>query len=155
MAQEMRALAESFDVGRALREGISVLILGRPNVGKSSLMNAILGEARAIVTEIPGTTRDTLEEQLVLAGFPVRLVDAAGVRETDDPVEREGVARARDKAEAADLVLLVIDGSQTLTQEDVLACELCRPDRTLLVVNKSDLAQAGEVETATVLRGLP
>ena len=155
VAQEMRALAESFDVGRALREGISVLILGRPNVGKSSLMNAILGEARAIVTESPGTTRDTLEEQLVMAGFPVRLVDAAGVRETDDPVEREGVARARDKAEAADLVLLVIDGSQALTQEDVLASELCRPDRTLLVVNKSDLAQAGEVETATVLRDLP
>ena len=111
VAEEMRVLAASFDLGRVLRDGINVLILGRPNVGKSSLMNAILGESRAIVTEVAGTTRDTLEEQLVLAGFPVRLIDAAGVRDTDDPVELEGVRRARNKASSADLVLLVIDGS--------------------------------------------
>ncbi len=142
LAAEMSALASSFDIGRALREGISILILGRPNVGKSSLMNAILGEPRAIVTEFAGTTRDTLEEQLVLAGFPVRLVDAAGVRHTDDPIEKEGVQRARDKAAAADLVLLVVDGSTPLTDEDELAVQLCHPDKTLLVINKSDQAQA-------------
>lgn len=141
VAEQMRALAGSFDLGRALREGISVLILGRPNVGKSSLMNAILGEARAIVTEVAGTTRDTLEEQLVLAGYPVRLIDAAGVRDTDDPVELEGVRRARDKASSADLVLLVIDGSVPLSDEDLLARDLCCPDKTLVVINKSDQAQ--------------
>lgn len=139
---EMAMLAASFDVGRALREGISILILGRPNVGKSSLMNAILGESRAIVTEYAGTTRDTLEEQLVLSGVPIRLVDAAGVRDTDDPIEREGVQRARDKAAAADLVLLVVDGSKPLTDQDSLAAGLCLPEKTILVVNKSDQAQA-------------
>ena len=128
-------------VGRVLRDGINVLILGRPNVGKSSLMNAILGESRAIVTEVAGTTRDTLEEQLVLAGFPVRLIDAAGVRDTEDPVEIEGVKRARDKASSADLVLLVIDGSVALNDEDRLALELCHPEKTLIVINKSDQAQ--------------
>lgn len=141
LVDEMAALAGSFDVGRALREGVSVLILGRPNVGKSSLMNAILGESRAIVTEVAGTTRDTLEEQLVLAGFPVRLVDAAGVRDTDDPVEREGVRRAREKAAAADLVLLVMDGSDPLAAEDFLAAQLCQAEKTVLVINKVDLAQ--------------
>jgi tRNA modification GTPase len=104
-------------------------------------MNAILGESRAIVNELAGTTRDTLEEQLVLAGFPVRLVDAAGVRDTDDPVEQEGVRRAREKAAAADLVLMVVDGSCPLTDQDFLALELCQPVKTLVVVNKSDQAQ--------------
>jgi tRNA modification GTPase len=144
LSLEMGSLVESFDVGRALREGISVLILGRPNVGKSSLMNAMLGESRSIVTEIAGTTRDTLEESLVLGGFPVRLIDAAGVRETVDPVEREGVRRAREKALSADLVLMVVDGSCPLTDEDFLALELCQSDKTVIVVNKSDLAQVAE-----------
>ena len=142
LSGEMSRLADSFDTGRALREGISVLILGRPNVGKSSLMNALLGQSRAIVTAIPGTTRDTLEEQMVLGGFPVRLIDAAGVRSTDDPVEHEGVRRASEKASAADLILLVIDGSQELTDEDRMAMALCSAPRTLTVVNKADLASA-------------
>lgn len=149
---EMNTLANSFDVGRALREGISVLILGRPNVGKSSLMNALLGESRAIVTEFSGTTRDTLEEQLVLAGFPVRLVDAAGVCDTNNPVEQEGVRRAREKALVADLVLMVVDGSCSLTEEDFLVLELCKPDKTLVVVNKSDQAQNCQLEE---LAGFP
>ncbi len=144
---QVETLAGSFDVGRVLREGVNVLILGRPNVGKSSLMNAILGESRAIVNEFAGTTRDTLEEQLVLAGFPVRLVDAAGVRVTEDPVEQEGVRRAREKAAAADLVLMVVDGSSPLTDQDMLALELCRPDKTLVVINKSDQAQNCDLES--------
>jgi len=143
---DMAILATSFDVGRALREGISILILGRPNVGKSSLMNAILGESRAIVTEFAGTTRDTLEEQLVLAGFPVRLVDAAGVRDTSDPIEKEGVQRAREKAAAADLVLLVLDGAAPLSEEDSLALALCQPGKTILVINKSDQAQSCDLD---------
>lgn len=146
LALEMGGLASSFDVGRVLREGINVLILGRPNVGKSSLMNAMLGESRAIVTDVAGTTRDTLEEQLVLAGFPVRLVDAAGVRDTDDPVEMEGVRRAKEKALAADLILMVVDGCRPLTAEDFLALELCQPEKTLIVINKSDLAQDCDLE---------
>lgn len=147
----MAKLLGSFDAGRALREGVSVLILGRPNVGKSSLLNALLGETRAIVTEIPGTTRDTVEEQLVLDGLPLRLVDTAGVRDTQDPVEREGVRRARDKAAAADLVLLVIDASQPLTTEDHMALELAPPERVILVRNKSDLP-GGDVDP---LRNFP
>lgn len=141
LTDEMKMLVDSFDLGRALRDGISVLILGRPNVGKSSLMNALLGESRAIVTDVAGTTRDTLEESLVLAGYPVRLVDAAGVRNTDDPIELEGVRRAQEKALSADLVLLVVDGSKPLDSEDFVAYELCSPEKSLLVVNKSDQAQ--------------
>jgi tRNA modification GTPase len=135
----MAALIATFDNGRALREGVNVLILGRPNVGKSSLLNALLGEARAIVTEVPGTTRDTVEEQLVLGGFPLRLVDTAGVRDTTDPIELEGVRRARDKVKTADLVLLVVDISRPLTEEDRMAMALTPPERTVLVCNKSDL----------------
>jgi len=139
----MHGLMQSFDTGRALREGVSVLILGRPNVGKSSLLNALLGEARAIVTDVPGTTRDTVEEQLVLGGLPLRLIDTAGVRDTVDPIEREGVRRAREKAAAADLVLLVIDASRPLTAEDRMAMTMAPPERTILVLNKSDLPPAG------------
>lgn len=135
----MTELMMTFDTGRVLREGVSVLILGRPNVGKSSLLNALLGEARAIVTEIPGTTRDTVEEHLVLGGVPLRLIDTAGVRDTTDPIEQEGVRRASEKASAADLVLLVVDGSQPLTVEDRMALALAPPERTILVRNKSDL----------------
>jgi len=146
LSLEMASLASSFDVGRALREGIKVLILGRPNVGKSSLMNALLGESRSIVTEIAGTTRDTLEEQLILDGFPIRLVDAAGVRDTFDLIEQEGVRRAREKALTADLVLMVVDGCCPLIDEDFLALELCHPSKTVIVVNKSDQAQACDLE---------
>ncbi len=148
---QMSALAGSFDAGRVLRDGLNVLILGRPNVGKSSLMNAMLGESRAIVAEVAGTTRDTLEERLVLAGFPVRLIDAAGVRDTGDSVEQEGVRRARQKALVADLILLVVDGSCLLTEQDYLAYELCRPDKTILVVNKSDQAQACNIDRLAAL----
>lgn len=139
--KQITALAESFDVGRVLRDGFIILILGRPNVGKSSLMNALLGEARSIVTEVAGTTRDTLEESLVLSGFPVRLIDAAGVRDTDDPVELEGVRRARSKIGVADLVLFVLDGSAVFSEEDRLVASLCENSKTLVVVNKSDQPQ--------------
>ncbi len=132
-------ILNNFDSGRILREGLSVLILGKPNVGKSSLLNILLGESRAIVTDIPGTTRDTIEECLVLGGVPLRLIDTAGVRDTEDPVELEGVARAKNKIESADLVLLVIDGSRPVDDNDLLALESCRQSRVLLVYNKADL----------------
>lgn len=135
---ELQQLLCSFDRGRMLQEGVRILILGKPNVGKSSLLNALLGEARAIVTEIPGTTRDTVEEQLLLGQIPVRLIDTAGIRKTEDPVELEGVRRAKAKVASADLVLLVIDGSSPLDDDDQLVLSACNPDHLLLVSNKAD-----------------
>jgi tRNA modification GTPase len=125
--------------GRVVREGLTVAIIGRPNVGKSTLLNAILSEERAIVTEISGTTRDTVEEEAVIGGIPVRLIDTAGLREPTDPVEAEGVKRAEDAVVRADLLLLVLDRSAPLTTEDrnLLARDWDRP--LFLVLNKSDL----------------
>lgn len=137
---EMERMIASFQTGRTLREGLSILLLGRPNVGKSSLLNTLIGEARAIVTDIPGTTRDTIEETFVFGGFPLRLIDTAGVRQTDDPIEAEGVRRAKEKIKGADLVLLVLDGSLSPQEDDFLALEACRGKRILLVRNKSDLS---------------
>jgi len=145
------SLLDSFDSGRMLHEGVNILILGKPNVGKSSLLNALLGEARAIVTDVAGTTRDTIEESLVLHEVPVRLIDTAGIRQTNDPVELEGVRRARDKALSADLVLLVVDGSSSLDADDRLALTACDPERLLLVVNKKD---RGQVAFAAPFAGL-
>ncbi|MEZ4600954.1 MAG: tRNA uridine-5-carboxymethylaminomethyl(34) synthesis GTPase MnmE [Syntrophotaleaceae bacterium] len=136
---DMESVLATFESGRVLKEGLGILIFGKPNVGKSSLMNGLLGEARTIVTEIPGTTRDTIEESLVLGGIPLRLVDTAGVRETVDPVEAEGVKRARGKLSQSDLVLLVIDGSGPLDQDDFFALDACKERRVLLIVNKKDL----------------
>lgn len=101
-------------------------------------MNGLLGEARTIVSDIPGTTRDTVEESLILRGMPLRLIDTAGVRETLDPIEVQGVQRAQAKVSAADLILFVVDGSQPLDQDDFKALEACEPRKTLLVVNKKD-----------------
>lgn len=136
--QDVDALLATFDSGRLLREGLSILILGRPNVGKSSLLNCLLGESRAIVSEIPGTTRDTIEESLCLGGMPLRLIDTAGVRDSVHPVEAEGIRRSKEKVGAADLILLVVDGSRPFTEDDLLALDACAGRRTLLVVNQSD-----------------
>lgn len=149
--QQIELLLQNFENGRILREGLSVLILGCPNVGKSSLLNALLGEARAIVNPLPGTTRDTIEEHLSLGGIPLRLVDTAGVRETSDLIEAEGVRRARDKIAGADLILFVVDGSRGLTPDDLFALELCSGQRLLLTVNKSDLGTLPLVEELSAL----
>ena len=146
LSSQMSGLVKSFDTGRILREGLSLLIIGRPNVGKSSLLNALLGEQRAIVTDVPGTTRDTIEENIELAGFPVRLIDTAGVRKTNDPVERLGVERTKSQLSRSDLVLLVVDGSQPLQEDDRLAAQLCPKGNTLLVLNKSDLPAVFKAE---------
>lgn len=132
------ALAATADSGRLYRQGAALVLAGRPNVGKSSLLNALLGEQRAIVTEIPGTTRDVIEEALTIGGIPVRAIDTAGLRETDDPVEQQGVERARAQLEAADLVLWILDPTQPLETQHL---DDMRPERALTVVNKSDLAQ--------------
>lgn len=149
----MEVLLGTFHTGRVLREGVQVVIVGRPNVGKSSLFNALLAANRAIVTAVPGTTRDTLEEVVNLQGYPFRLVDTAGIRPTSDVVELEGVRRSRTALEAADLVLLVLDGSEPLTPEDGEVIAAVRGKRVLLVLNKADLPPA--LDEAELRVGLP
>ncbi|MCI9444508.1 MAG: tRNA uridine-5-carboxymethylaminomethyl(34) synthesis GTPase MnmE [Oscillospiraceae bacterium] len=147
--ETLQALLATAHRGRVMRQGVPTAILGRPNVGKSSLLNALLGYDRAIVTGVAGTTRDTVEEKAVVGGVLLRLIDTAGIREAGDAVERLGVERARKAAEAAELVLLVLDGSQPLTEEDRLAAEAARNAPHVIVVqNKCDLPQAMEADAA-------
>ena len=145
----LRALLASFDRGQLMRSGIPAAIVGRPNAGKSSLLNALLGYDRAIVTAVPGTTRDTIEEKLRIGSVCLRLTDTAGIRATEDEVERIGVQRSRNAMEKATLVLAVIDGSQELSDEDreIVAAAEAAP-HGLVVLSKQDLAQrAGPVDT--------
>ncbi|MGC3975428.1 MAG: tRNA uridine-5-carboxymethylaminomethyl(34) synthesis GTPase MnmE [Nitrospira sp.] len=135
----LRRLLQSGRDGRIWREGAVVAILGRPNVGKSSLMNALLRSDRAIVTAIPGTTRDLLEESVSIDGIPVRLLDTAGIRMTEDPVEVEGIRRSRLAWADADLALILLDGSQPLSDSDRALLSEGESARALLVVNKCDL----------------
>ena len=133
-------LAATFDVGRLLRDGLRVAIIGRPNVGKSSLFNRLIAFDRAIVTEIPGTTRDCLTETINLQGFPILLTDTAGVRESSDQIERMGVERSRQAIADADLALVVVDGSQELKADDLEVLSETSGLRRLIVRNKSDLS---------------
>ena len=141
--QEVRAqlseLAGTFAAGKLLRDGIKVALVGRPNVGKSSLFNRLLGHGRAIVTEIPGTTRDTLTESLGINGLPVLLIDTAGIRSSRDEIESMGVARARREAADADLLIVVVDGSESLREEDLLVWAEVGHARHIVALNKSDL----------------
>jgi len=143
----MERLLASAPQGRLLREGITCVLAGRPNVGKSSLMNQLLGENRAIVTPVAGTTRDTVEAVVELDGFAVTLVDTAGLRETDDPVESLGVERTKKALELADLVLLVLEAGEELTEEDRALLEKMQNVPHLLVVNKIDLSKDMPVES--------
>lgn len=133
-------LVASFREGRIYREGLAVVLAGRPNVGKSSLLNALLREERAIVTPIPGTTRDVLEETAQIGGLPVRLIDTAGLRETEDVVEALGVAKAKEKLETADLVIFLVDGKELPTEEDRRLYEQVIERPHLVAVNKIDIA---------------
>jgi len=139
-----RLLARA-DGGKIIREGVSVVILGRPNVGKSSLLNCLLREDRAIVTELPGTTRDTIEECLDIKGVPVRIVDTAGIRETVEAVEEIGIRRARQKLGEADLVLLVLDGAEGLQDQDRALFAVAADKKVVVVVNKIDRAASLEL----------
>ena len=136
---EISQILNDYDNGKMLRDGITTVIAGRPNVGKSTLMNALLGYERAIVTPSAGTTRDVIEETLALDGLKLRLTDTAGLRQTEDPAESIGIKMAKDRLTSAELVLAVIDGSSPLTQEDkdILAELKTRP--AVVIVNKSDL----------------
>ena len=144
--KSMQTLLATFRRGKSLRQGVPTAILGRPNVGKSSLLNALLGYDRAIVTDVAGTTRDTVEEKAVVGGVLLRLIDTAGIRDTGDAVERLGVARAQKAAGEADLVLLVLDGSRPLTAEDRAAAEAAKAAPHVIVLrNKSDLPLAADL----------
>lgn len=132
-------LLKSADDGKMLQEGIKTVILGKPNAGKSSLLNLLVGEEKAIVTEIAGTTRDVLEEQISLGGISLRMLDTAGIRSTADKVEQIGVERAKEHAKNADLILYVVDASVPLDENDAQIMELLKGRKTILLLNKSDL----------------
>ncbi|WP_207717345.1 tRNA uridine-5-carboxymethylaminomethyl(34) synthesis GTPase MnmE [Anaerosporobacter faecicola] len=132
-------LLESADNGRLLREGIKTVILGKPNAGKSSLMNVLLGEDRAIVTDIAGTTRDTLEETVSIHGITLNIVDTAGIRDTADVIEKIGVKKARENAMNADLIIYVVDGSRDFDENDYEIMELIKERKCVVLLNKSDL----------------
>ncbi|MBM6859474.1 tRNA uridine-5-carboxymethylaminomethyl(34) synthesis GTPase MnmE [Clostridium saudiense] len=136
---EMKTLLRGADEGKLIREGLSLAIVGKPNVGKSSLLNALLREKRAIVTDIAGTTRDVIEEYINLDGIPVKVIDTAGIRETEDVVEKIGVERSKEKLKEADLVLLVLDTSRELDQEDRDIIESVKDKKCILILNKIDL----------------
>lgn len=136
---KLDSLLQTADKGRILREGVRTAIVGRPNVGKSSLLNALLHEQRAIVTEIPGTTRDVLEESINLGGIALTIVDTAGIRETSDAVEKIGVARSRAALEQADLILFVLDVSDPITSEDQELLQSAGDKPIVVIANKTDL----------------
>lgn len=131
--------------GKMIRDGLKVVIAGKPNVGKSSLLNALLGQERAIVTDIPGTTRDVIEEYINLNGIPLKIVDTAGIRETDNVVEQIGVDRAQQFMKTADLVLYVVDAVQGLTEQDTLMMEDIQNQPVIYLLNKSDVGISDEI----------
>lgn len=138
---EILKLSDTFNEARFFREGLSIAIVGRPNVGKSSLLNAVLQKDRAIVTDLPGTTRDLIEDYLNINGLPVRIVDTAGIRSSDEVVEQAGIKRSIQAIEHADFIVVLFDGSEPFTQEDQDLLAIIRDKKALLVINKADLPQ--------------
>ena len=137
--KDLKKLLDSADNGRMLKEGIKTVIVGKPNAGKSSLLNALVGDERAIVTDIAGTTRDTLEESINVHGIPLNIVDTAGIRDTEDIVEKIGVNKAKTFAQDADLIIYVVDGSTALDENDDSIIEMIQDKKAIVLLNKIDL----------------
>lgn len=150
---EIEALLAVAKQGKILREGIKTAIIGRPNVGKSSLLNSLIQEEKAIVTDIPGTTRDVIEEYVKVRGIPLKLIDTAGIRETEDIVEKIGVERSRKALGEADLVLLMLNGNEKLTEQDIMLFEALVDLPFIVIINKTDLEQVIEMDKIAALAG--
>ncbi len=143
---KIKKMIDTFDNGRIMKEGIKTVILGKPNAGKSSLLNRMLGEERAIVTDIEGTTRDTLEENINLNGLSLKIIDTAGIRNTDDKVEQIGVNKAKEIAEGADLIIYVVDGSKDIDENDKEILEIIKNKKVIVLLNKTDIDRVVEIE---------
>ena len=139
--ERLDRLIASAENGRMLREGIKTAILGRPNVGKSSLLNLLAGEERAIVTDIAGTTRDTIEEAVIIRGIALSLIDTAGIRSTEDPVEKIGVEKAKKAADEADCILYIADATEQITDEEKKILSLIADKKAIILLNKTDLCE--------------
>ena len=139
--EKLNKLKNSFNNGKIIKNGIKTVIIGKPNVGKSSLLNAILKEDRAIVTEIEGTTRDTIEEFVNINGVPLKIVDTAGIRDSQDKVEKIGIEKSKKLAYDADLIIAILDSSSDLTDDDFEILEIAKNKKSIIVLNKSDLQQ--------------
>ena len=133
---KLEKLEKSFDNGKIIKEGIKTAIIGRPNAGKSSLLNRILKEDRAIVTEYEGTTRDTIEEFVNINGIPIKLIDTAGIRKANDEIEKIGIAKSREIANTADLVIAIFDSTKELTQDDLEILQLVKNKKSIIILNK-------------------
>lgn len=150
----IESLLQTGSQGKILREGLSTVIVGKPNVGKSSMLNNLIQDNKAIVTEIAGTTRDVLEEYVNVRGVPLRLVDTAGIRETDDIVEKIGVERSREALSKADLILYVLNYNESLTESDYQLAEVIKNEDVIVIINKTDLSQALDIEEVKQMVGV-
>lgn len=144
--EELERLKISFETGKIIKEGINIALIGKPNAGKSSLLNAILREERAIVTEIEGTTRDIIQESVSIKGIPINIIDTAGIRNADNKVEQIGIERSRKSASEADLIIAIFDGSRQLSEEDNEILEIMKDKKCILVLNKIDLQVEDKVK---------
>ncbi|MCD6435891.1 MAG: tRNA uridine-5-carboxymethylaminomethyl(34) synthesis GTPase MnmE [Clostridiales bacterium] len=138
---ELEELIKNSQTGKILRDGLNTVIVGKPNVGKSSLMNALLKESRSIVTDIPGTTRDIIEEHINIMGIPIKIIDTAGIRKTEDIIEKMGVEKSKEYFNSADLILLVLNAAEKLTEDDIEIIDLIKNRNTIVLINKTDLPQ--------------
>ena len=144
--EKLRNLEKTFDNGKIIKDGIKTAIVGKPNAGKSSLLNAILNEERAIVTEFEGTTRDTIEEFVNIKGIPLKIIDTAGIRETNNEVEKIGIAKSREITENADLIISIFDSSKELSKEDLEILKIIQDKKAIIILNKSDLEEKVSID---------